>query len=237
MCLAYALTSGNIYPNVNQATDIISIATTILCVGTMAAGMLAAAVRGAGRRFLVAGNLLLGLGLAGLLVPWLAHVPSDLVGTDPTGMRGIARTAGWLILVYAILHQDVLGLGLKPRTVNRGAIAAAALAALFIVAQVMQNFLSAQYGLLTGGVIAGTVLFAANPVQRAIERATEGSPARPGRMATQEEAYKAAVRLALRGGITRAEEVELARIADAHGIAGVRALELREEVERQAEAS
>jgi hypothetical protein len=156
---------------------------------------------------------------------------------DAWGVFGMIRILAWTVLVYAILRADLLGVRLPRIAVSRGAVAAAALATLFIVAQVAQNFLSSEYGLLTGGIIAGAVLFAANPVQKAIERATERQPrdrSKPASGKAQENAYKAAVRLALRGGITSREEMDLARIAEAHGIGPVRALELRREMETRA---
>lgn len=159
----------------------------------------------------------------------LAWPSTEINPTSPA--LGIMRSFAAGVLAYSLLRYAATQR--ETSTKSRATWAAAALAILFIVAQVMQNFLSAEYGLLTGGIIAGSVLFAANPIQRAIERATqrsgEGAP-KVGKV--PEEAYKSAVRLALRGGITRAEELELARIADAHGIRAVRAHELRDEVER-----
>jgi hypothetical protein len=147
--------------------------------------------------------------------------------------NGVARTLEAAAFAIAIFHYDLLGVGLKARSASRASTATAALAALLITAQVAQNYLSATYGLLMGGVIAGAVVFAANPIQKHIERigvhdrhVTTSSAASSRR----EETYKSAVRLALRGGIDPTEEVELMRIADANGIGNVRAAELRRQV-------
>jgi hypothetical protein len=230
----YGLFVGIVYPTGNDWLVVPAMASVLalLCLF-----WLLAALRGAGRHALLVANLFLVAALAGLLVPLLTHMPAyDAVnGTDPTGARGVVRTVAWGIFVYGILRTDMLGVDLRPRTVKRGTIAAAALAALFILAQVMQNFLSAKMGLLTGGVIAGAVLFAANPVQRAIERATsEGGQetAAKGATAEREASFRMAVRWALKdGNVTRDEERGLVVLADQLGIKPARAFELRDQVE------
>jgi hypothetical protein len=177
-------------------------------------------------------------GPAAILVGMVPYLAGPALFYD-WGMVGLCRTVGWSILVYAIVQADILDLGLAPRTLSRGTLAAFALAALFIVAQVAQNFLSAEYGLLTGGVIAGTVLFAASPVQKAIERVGErradGPPA-PATSATasrrREDVYLSALRLAMRDRrLTRDEEVHLHRLAEELGIGAGRAHELMVAVE------
>lgn len=89
-----------------------------------------------------------------------AALPADVVTTDPTGIRGVVRTAAWAALVYGILRHDLLEIGIRPRTVDRGVLAAGALAALFVVAQIAQNFLSAKYGLLMGGIVTYSLALA-----------------------------------------------------------------------------
>jgi hypothetical protein len=158
------------------------------------------------------------------------------VANDRFGVFGLMRIGGWLVLVYAILTADLLGVPLPRVAVKRGTVAAGALAVLFIVAQLAQNFFSAKYGLYLGGIIAGTFLFAANPIQRRIEglghaaagkaKADAGIPERAA------IAYKAALRAAMRDGkLTRREEGHLAEVAVALGLDPMQVLRLREEVE------
>lgn len=74
---------------------------------------------------------------------------------------------------YAVLRLDLLQTRLRRLTFRAGTIASVGLAALFITAQVAQNFFSAKYGLYIGGVVAGVAVFAAYPLQKAAERAME----------------------------------------------------------------
>ena len=154
---------------------------------------------------------------------------------DSWGLLGIWRIIGWSLLVYAILRADLLGVPLPHFAVNRGAVAAGSLAVLFIVAQVMQNFFSAEYGLLTGGVIAGAFLFAASPVQRAFESMGEHkSPRGRGKRVQAEDSYRAALRFALKDQkLTKEEERSLVLLAHDLGIAPPRAYELRDEIARE----
>lgn len=161
---------------------------------------------------------------------------------DIYGILGVLRLIGWSFLVYAILQADLLRVKLPRVAVNKGAVAAGALATLFIVAQVAQNFFSAKYGLLTGGIIAGTFLFAASPVQRSFERLGEKGPAggsrgraSPSRVGKEQEAaYRDAVRLAWRDRrFEPAEEIALANLADRLGLTAMRAIEIRLAVEKE----
>jgi hypothetical protein len=115
--------------------------------------------------------------------------------------------------------------------VSKGAVGAGALAVLFIVAQVAQNFFSAQYGLYMGGIIAGTFLFVASPVQKAIERRAGNAPAKAGTRPGKEEAYRSALRFALRDrALSPQERIALAHLADELGLTAGRAAELESEV-------
>lgn len=147
------------------------------------------------------------------------------------GERGIARAIAFALIAYAFLRH--LGASTSAARGNRTAAITGALAALFIVAQVAQNFLSAQYGLLMGGVVAGALLFAAQPIQRAIEGRAPG-PAPGPADGRKEEAYRKALRFALRDGhVSREEELHLHEIAQVLGIPGRRAHELLIETERE----
>lgn len=183
--------------------------------------------------------------LAGMIAVALVGIPaarSDGLPPRDWGGVGVARILGWMVLVYAIVKADILGLGLAKRSIDRSTLAASGLALLFIVAQVAQNFLSATYGLLTGGIVAGAFLFAANPVQRAIEQmrapvaeSAASLPADHGsRLHERESAYREAVRLALKDRrLTREEDRHLLRLAHHLGIPSPRAMEIHDEVERE----
>lgn len=153
---------------------------------------------------------------------------------DAIGPFGLLRTAGAVLLVLAVVKYDVLGVPLPRLVMRRGVLAGGALAVLFIVAQVAQNFLSAKYGLLMGGVLAGGFVFAASPIQRAIERSTERQKATAATSDAARAGYKAALRAAMRDGtLTRREERHLAEVALALGLSPVQSLDLRDEVERE----
>jgi hypothetical protein len=119
-------------------------------------------------------------------------------------------------------------------------LATGALASLFIVAQVAQNFLAAQYGLLMGGVVAGTVVFAASPIQRAMEAKTSRRSSEPTAIAAapvarREQTYRKALRLAMRDRkLTAEEESHLFELAEDLGIGAGRAFQLKREIEEEA---
>ncbi len=154
--------------------------------------------------------------------------------TEAIGVFGIIRTVGAVLLVFAVVKYDVLGVPLPRLVVRRGALAGSALAVLFIVAQVAQNFFSAEYGLLMGGILAGGFVFAASPIQRAIERSSDHRKPNAASTGSAAAGYKAALRAAMRDGtLTRREERHLAEVAMALGISALQALDLRDEVERE----
>ena len=165
-------------------------------------------------------------GLAGCLLPVLPD------RAEAIGPFGILRSIGAVLLVLAVLKHDVLGVPLPRLVVRRGFLTGGALAVLFIVAQVAQNFFSARYGLLLGGILAGAFVFAASPVQRAIER--QGAPQKPVAPSRSARGYKAALRAAMRdGNLSHREERHLAEVATALGITPVQALDLQDEVARE----
>jgi hypothetical protein len=220
-----------------------SFAFTLLTVLSVALPWLVAGIR-TRRRGAIAFALLwpaLGVASYGYLL-----VPGNVAGirSDIFGIFGILRVIGWIVLVHAILRHDLLGVPLPRLAVSRGAAAAGALAALFIVAQIAQNFLSATYGLVMGGIVAGAFLFAAQPLQRAFERigstSADRAPANtsaPRGQAAAEESYLLALRLALRDKLlSRDEERGLVVLAHDLGIAPRRAHELQDQVEREARA-
>jgi hypothetical protein len=186
---------------------------------------------------------------AALLIPAVALTSLvlstfvDPKASDTTGGIGIARILGGGCIAWAILRHDLLGIDLQPRTVHRGTLAAGALAALFIVAQVAQNFFAAQYGLLMGGVVAGAFLFAAQPIQRAMEAKGQGqaqgqggAQAKGGSLADDRarEIYAHAVRAALAdGAMTHDEERHLADLAEHLPIGPREIIDIKHEVEAE----
>lgn len=194
---------------------------------------IATEARHADRIGLRVGLLILALMVGGAFKDVLYRTP----GIDTTGTIGLARIAGWAIIVWAILRHDLLDIGLRGVAIRRGTIGAASLAALFVVAQVAQSFFSAQYGLIMGGVVAGAMLFAASPIQRAVERLQTPAPASASAPAPWSDeravkAYRHAVRAALNdGALNAAEEEHLAEVAETLGIGAAQALRLRREEE------
>ena len=167
------------------------------------------------------------LTLAGALVPLLTQGP-DL------GVYGIVRLVAVAAIALAVFRYGALGAGAKPSDDRRAALTTAFLVVLLIVAQVAQNFLSAQYGLMVGGVVAGALLFVARPIERALERRREHSEATGEKL----EVYRDAARRSLRDGIlTREEELHLARLARHLAIPHERALQIRHEVEDERRGS
>ncbi|MBI4392461.1 MAG: hypothetical protein HY556_01500 [Euryarchaeota archaeon] len=74
-------------------------------------------------------------------------------------------------LGYGVLKYHLLDIDLKVRfALSKGALATIFLAVFFVVSQLAQNVLSAQYGLIAGGIAAGLLLFALAPLQRAADR-------------------------------------------------------------------
>lgn len=147
--------------------------------------------------------------------------------TVDLGPYGLMRTVGAVLLFLAVVRYDVLEVPLPRLAVRRGTLAGAALAVLFIVAQVAQSF-TAKFPLLMG-VLAGALVFAASQIQRAIERGSGQT-----KPSTAVAGYKAALRAAMRDGtLTRREERHLAEVAVALGISPVQALDLRDDVERE----
>ncbi len=156
------------------------------------------------------------------------------------GIFGILRTIGAVFLVRAVLRYGLLGVPLPTFAVRRGTIATGALAVLFIVAQIAQNVLSSAYGLITGGLVAGAFLFAAQPLQRAMENLISNRGARTPRPVTSgaatenERVYRLALeKFGADGRVTADEELALAHLADVMGITTRRATELRLDLARK----
>jgi hypothetical protein len=168
---------------------------------------------------------------AGLVGP-IARLIMAPSFTSDGGSYGIIRTVGVVFLALGVLRYDLLGARLRGLAAKGGLVATVALCVLFIVAQVLQNFLSTEYGLLLGGVLAGVLLFAASPVQRAMERRTGAT--KNAAAGEADRAFRNAVELAFRDRLfDDREELVLAELADRLGLTARRATEIRLSVERE----
>jgi hypothetical protein len=79
-----------------------------------------------------------------------------------------------LLVTYAVVRCQLFDIDLKVKwTIRRGTLAAVFLVVFFVVAQLAQNVLSAEFGLVAGGVAAGLLLFAISPLQRFAERVAD----------------------------------------------------------------
>jgi hypothetical protein len=175
--------------------------------------------------------LALGSMLVGMVATWLIPGTSDV-------FLGLTRTAGVLLLGYAILRHQLLGIDVRVRwTLSRGTVAAAFIGVFFVASESAQAFFaeSAQSEWLGIGA-AGLLVFAIAPLQRAAERLANvavpaGAPA-AGPANRREQAYRDGLRLALRDRrLTPREELVLADLAEQLGLGARRALEIRQEVE------
>ncbi len=174
---------------------------------------------------------------ATLLGAGLLACMMELFGRGGLGTFGFTRPVGVVLLAVAVVKYDLMGVPLPKLALHRSVVAGGALVTLFIVAEIAQNFLSSEYGLVMGGIIAGLVLFAANPIQRAAERLTEraapdSKDAKDPR--SSEETFRVTLRKYLADGhVTREEEGHIARLASRLGIDAERAHTLRVEAEAE----
>lgn len=130
-------------------------------------------------------------------------------------------------LAYVAFHDQAVGLNRKIRIgISRAALAMMFLGVFFIVAQVAQNYLSEEFGYLTGGIAAGAMLFAVAPLQRVAERLARVDRAPPDDRAA--DVYREAVELTLLDrAITPREERHLAHLAERLGLAAGSAMDIR----------
>lgn len=90
----------------------------------------------------------------------------------PSGSHGVARTVGFLILTYAILRYELLGLTVKVRfAVKHSTLAAIFIAVFFVATEAAQQFLGEETeNAYLGIAAAGLLVFAIAPLQRLSER-------------------------------------------------------------------
>lgn len=152
---------------------------------------------------------------------------------------GVMRFAVVLILGYAILRHQVLGIEAKFRWgVSKTTVAGVFIAVFFIVSEGAQQFFAATaLGPWLGILAAGALLFALSPIQRLADRIAQAAVPGQGPTPRAEAAYKEMLRKFLSdGALSRDEEKALADLAGELGLDPGRAFELRDEVEDEVAA-
>lgn len=131
---------------------------------------------------------------------------ASLLGVERSatlGVSGILLVSANVATLFLLRRGGAFGpLGQSSLRLSRGTVASLGLAVLFITAQVAQNFFSAEIGLYSGGIIAGVVVFAAYPLQKAVERVIDRKPSPSGPAAF----YRQQVETAWRDGQLGANE-------------------------------
>jgi len=122
------------------------------------------------------------------------------------------------LLAYGILRTHLFDIDVKIKWgVKRGTLAGVFLAVFFVVGQLAQNYLSAELGLLAGGVAAGLLLFALTPLQRFAERVADKAMPNvrsAADLGTDErlDLYREQLRAAWSDGVLTADEQRLLRV-------------------------
>lgn len=130
------------------------------------------------------------------------------------------------LLSYAILKAQLFDIDVKIRIgIKRGTIALAFLLVFVAVAEIAQNFLSQEYGIAAGGIVAALLLVAIRPLERAADRvahaAMPSATGSPEYMAYKKlEVYRAAVESAIEldGRIDERERSKLEKLAGKLGV-------------------
>lgn len=157
-------------------------------------------------------------------------------------VAGPVRIVMVLLIGYAIVRYRLLGIDVKLRfAISKSTIAAVFIAIFFIASEAAQQFFGDRFesGYL-GILAAGALVFAIAPLSRVADRLAEKAVPLAGPVvavvaagsAGKEEAYRAALRVALRDKrLSRDEEIGLAHLSDELGLTHKRARELWHEVE------
>lgn len=138
-----------------------------------------------------------------------------------------------ILLVYAVLREQILGLELKLKwTINRGTLAAVFVASFFVVSELVAGILSERIGLVAGVLVTGALVFALAPLQRIADRVSDAAmphvrDSEEYRTVRKREVYQAAVTSAMLDGVlTERERDLLATLADELGLRPSEAREL-----------
>ncbi|MGQ0536323.1 MAG: hypothetical protein ACT4PT_09645, partial [Methanobacteriota archaeon] len=140
------------------------------------------------------------------LVGMIYAAAGGLGPASPGPIVGIARIAGVLVLVYAILRHQLLGLDVKVKwTLKQSTVAATFIAVFFVVSESASTFFAGSVGPYLGIAAAGLLVFAFAPLQhlaqRVADKAMPGVKA-VGEMNSEERAaaYREMLRVAWRDG-------------------------------------
>lgn len=110
------------------------------------------------------------------------------------------------LVAYGMLRTQLFDIDLRiKRTLKRSTVAAAFVAAYFLVSEIAANYLSSQLGTVLGLTCTAALIFFLEPIQRAAQRLTDA--AMPNTRATPEyesyrklQVYEAALQTALENG-------------------------------------
>jgi hypothetical protein len=177
-----------------------------------------------------------------LFVPaWGLVTIAQAVATGGEGLFGLARILAVLVLGYAILRRQLLGLDLKVKwTIKQSTVAAAFIGVFFVVSEGATTFFQqAGLGPYLGIAAAGLLVFAIAPLQRAADRvASAAMPGvkSPAQMTSDERcrAYAELARVAWADGNLSSDERDLLDAARQQLGIGV---EDAQRLEREAHAS
>jgi hypothetical protein len=125
---------------------------------------------------------------------------------------GLARMLGVLLLAYAILRHQLLGIDVKVKwTIKQSTIAAAFIGVFFVVSEGAQQLFSTSLGPLVGIAAAGGLVFAMAPLQHLAERVANAAVpgvGEPGQLSAEERrtAYAEAAKLLWMDGVLTVKE-------------------------------
>lgn len=119
------------------------------------------------------------LALASLVITTAALVFSAVADTDRInnlGFNGVLRVLGAVLLAYAILRNQLLGLDVRVKvTVRQSTVAAIFIAAFFVVSEIVSGLLSDRMGLVAGVLTTGVLVFAIHPLQSVGQRVADAA--------------------------------------------------------------
>lgn len=197
------------------------------------------------------GTYLLGFAVFdGTILVMLAIVLSGVIRgglvTGPWFFWGVLAAAIWLTatLTYGILRTQLFGIELTLKwTLKRSTLVGVFVAAFFVSAQVAQAFLTTEYGWAIGGVVAGLLLLAINPLQRLSARIADTAMPRVQnteeyRTVRKQEIYRTTLEeMLIDGKVTAKERRVLARLQEQLGLDAAAAQVLEIEVLEKREES
>lgn len=109
--------------------------------------------------------------VTGVLTSIFRHAELSWAPAFGLTVDGIWTFAFPLLVTYALVRHQLFELDVKIKwTIKSGTIAAVFLAVFFVVAQLVQNYFQTNLNWAVGGVAAGLLLFALNPLQHLAER-------------------------------------------------------------------